>query len=83
MTRKTFITSLIALLTAPFIGKSKEKEREELESWIKANPVLFEQIVRNAVEREAKLAIEAGHTMINLGGRLIIKGSDLKMDYRK
>jgi hypothetical protein len=47
MNRKTFLSSLLALITAPFLVKSKEKE-PDVDAWIKANPELRKIIASKA-----------------------------------
>jgi hypothetical protein len=47
MNRKTFLSSLSAILLAPFIGKSKEKTISippEDAAWLNANPTLINQL---------------------------------------
>lgn len=56
MNRKTFLSSLLALITAPFLVKSKENE------WIKANPALLNGSVRKtATGYEVPVTVKDEH----------------------
>jgi hypothetical protein len=64
MNRKTFLSSLSAILLAPFIGKSKEKEHIIRPEWVKANPALIDVSQINGA-RPLKVMIKGG---VNAGG---------------
>jgi ABC-type nitrate/sulfonate/bicarbonate transport system substrate-binding protein len=82
MNRKTFLSSLLALITAPFLVQSKEK-KPDLEAWIKANPELYKRIIAtslyNAIAKTNAETAEYYRKCLRMSGQVTVKGEYLIM----
>jgi hypothetical protein len=57
MNRKTFLATIAAILSAPFVVKSEPK-KPTLEDWIKANPVLAQEALEAAIKNALTVRLQ-------------------------